>query len=522
MGREVAGLIVPEALRKAHRESVKRFVQSGLATVIGKRLEVQAMRADGSEFPVELTIAALVKNQEPVFSAYVRDISERKKAEETIYQLAFHDPLTKLPNRRLLRDRLQQTLLVNARTNLYGAILQLNLNKFKVLNDTRGHAIGDLLLTQVATRLQATVHPDDTIAHMGGDEFVVVLNSISKNIEQSAIKSQKIAERIRDAIIMPFDLQGQEYFASLSIGIILFPNQKNSVDDLLKFVDSAIQQTKKSKYNTIQFFDPANQALLESRIELEYLMQKALNDQYSIYFQVQVDSHGRAIGAEALIRWHHPEQGLISPAAFIPLAEETGLILQIGQWVLDKACVQLKAWEQNEQGRDLVLAVNVSAKQFRQADFVAQVLSTLNKTGARPGKLKLELTESILVDDLEDVIGKMNALKAIGVKFSLDDFGTGFSSLSYLKKLPFSQLKIDQSFIRDALIDPNDAAIVRTIIALGHSLEIEVIAEGVELEEQRTFLADHGCLHYQGFLFSKPVPIEAFELLLRQLAAPPV
>jgi diguanylate cyclase (GGDEF)-like protein/hemerythrin-like metal-binding protein/PAS domain S-box-containing protein len=514
MGRDVADLIVPDTHREAHRQGMNRFIKTGIPAIIGKRIEIQGMRSDGTEFPAELTISALLQNQEHVFCAYVRDITDRKRTEETLYKLAFYDPLTNLPNRRLLHDRLHQILLLSTRQNLYGAILQINLNKFKFLNDTKGHYFGDLLLKEVAERLQTIIHTDDTIARIGGDEFVVVLNSLSDNVDQSAIQAQKIAERVRDAIIQPFDLQGHEYYASSSIGIILLPNHENTVDELLKFADSSIQQSKRSEGNTIQFFDPVTQASLESRIQMEYWMQKALNDQYRLYFQIQVSVDGQAIGAEALIRWHHPEQGLISPAAFIPLAEKTGLILQIGQWVLETACVQLKAWEQNQNARHLILAVNVSPKQFHQSDFVKQVLAVLKHTGANPEKLKLELTESLLAEDLEDLISKMNALKAVGVKFSLDDFGTGFSSLSYLKRLPLSQLKIDQSFIRDALTDPNDAAIVRTIIALGQSLGIEVIAEGVETEEQRNFLAIHGCLHYQGYLFSRPLPIEQFEALL--------
>ncbi len=443
----------------------------------------------------------------------VQDITERKKAEEIIYDLAYYDPLTRLPNRRLMLDRLKQALISHKLKSRYGAILFMDLNDFKTLNDIKGHDIGDLLLIKVSRHLQAAVHEDDTVARTSGNEFVVLLDTLDKATDLAASQAEIVAQKLLMSISQPFDLQGYEYRCTASIGIALFHSHEITADELIKHADMAVHQAKETGKNTICFFDPAVQAALESRVQLESWMRKALDGQYSLYFQIQIDNDYKATGVEALIRWYHPKQGMISPAAFIPLAEQTGLILPIGQWVLETACAQLKAWEHNQNTQHLILAVNVSAKQFNQPDFVQQVLTVLDKTGVSPDRLKLELTESMLVNNVEDIIVKMNALRNKGVRFSLDDFGTGFSSLSYLKRLPLDQLKIDQSFVRDALTDPNDAAIIRTIIALGQSLGIEVIAEGVETEEQRNFLANHGCKYYQGYLFSKPLPLKEFEQL---------
>ncbi len=444
----------------------------------------------------------------------VQDITERKKAEETIYDLGYYDPLTHLPNRQLMLDRLKQALISRKLKNRYGAILFIDLNNFKMLNDTKGHDIGDLLLIEVSRHLKTAVHEDDTVARTGGDEFVVLIDTLDKAIDLAATQAESVGQRILNSISQPFNLQGYEYRCSASIGIALFHSHEISVEELLKQADIAMNQAKQFGHNTIHFFDPEIQIALEFRVQLESWMRKALQNEYKLYFQIQVDDENNATGAEVLIRWIHPEMGMISPADFISLAEETGLIIPIGQWVLETACTQLKAWEHNQKTRHLKLAVNVSAKQFSQPDFVKQVLAILDQTGANPDRLKLELTESMLAHNVEDIITKMKALREKGVRFSLDDFGTGFSSLSYLKRLPFNQLKIDQSFVRDALIDPNNAAIIRTIIDLGQSLGMDIIAEGVETEEQRNFLVTHGCKHYQGYLFSKPLPLDEFEQLL--------
>lgn len=479
--------------------------------------EIWNRRKNGELYPEWLSISAVTdaNGQVSNYIAAFVDLTASKKQEKTIHHLAFYDPLTHLPNRRLMLDRLKQALISRKLKNQYGAILFIDLNDFKMLNDTKGHDIGDLLLIEVSLHLKAAVHEDDTVARTGGNEFVVLLETLDSTTDLAAAQAKTVAKRLLASIGQPFDLQGYAYRCSASIGIALFHSHEINVDELVKQATMAMHQAKQIGKNTIRFFDPAIQEALEFRVQLESWMRKALNEQYELYYQIQVNDRGNATGAETLIRWHHPDMGMISPIDFIPLAEETGLILQIGQWVLKTACIQLKAWEYNQATQHLVLAVNVSAKQFSQSDFVNQVLSVLKQTAANPHRLKLELTESMVVDNVENIIAKMNALKVIGVKFSLDDFGTGFSSLSYLKRLPLDQLKIDQSFVRDALTDSNDAAIIRTIIALGQTLGMEVIAEGVETEVQRHFLAALGCNHYQGYLFSKPLPLKEFEQLLR-------
>ena len=478
--------------------------------------EIWNQRKNGELYPEWLSISAVTdaNGQVSNYIGVFTDITASKKLEETILHLAFYDPLTHLPNRRLMRDRLKQALISRKLKSRYGAIFFIDLNDFKTLNDTKGYDSGDLLLIEISRLLQAAVHEDDTVARTGGNEFVVLVDALDTSTELAATQAETIAKRILTAISQPFNLRGYKYRCSASIGIALFHSHAISVDELVKQADMAMHQAKKIGKNSICFFDPVIQEALEFRVQLEFWMHKALNEQYELYYQLQVDDKGKATGAEALIRWNHPEQGIISPADFIPLAEETGLILPIGQWVLETACMQLKAWEHNQTTQHLVLAVNVSAKQFTQKDFVKQVLATLEKTGANPNKLKLELTESMLVTNIEDIIAKMNNLRIKGVKFSLDDFGTGFSSLSYLKRLPLDQLKIDQSFVHDALTDLNDAAIINAVIALGQSLGMEVIAEGVETQGQRNFLEAQGCTHYQGYFFSKPLPVKEFEQLL--------
>ena len=446
----------------------------------------------------------------------VQDITERKAAEEKIQQLAFYDSLTRLPNRRLLMDRLQQALASSARLGREGALLFLDLDNFKVLNDTLGHDIGDLLLQQVAERLKSCVREDDTVARLGGDEFVVVLETLSNDALVAASQTETIGEKIRKTLNQPYELGTHEQRSSVSIGAVLFSDHQTSMEELMKQADIAMYQAKKAGRNTLRFFDPKMQETVDDHAALESDLRSALvQQQFQLHYQIQVDSSHHPFGAEALIRWIHPERGLVSPAQFIPVAEETGLILPIGRWVLETACAQLKTWEQNVLTHNLTLAVNVSSKQLHQADFVDQVKAVLQRYGIKPNLLKLELTESMLVDSIEDTIAIMDALNDVGVHFSLDDFGTGYSSLQYLKKLPLDQLKIDQSFVRDIVTDNNDKAIVKTIIAMAHSMNLDVIAEGVETEAQRQFLLDEGCIHYQGYLFSKPLPIAEFDVALK-------
>jgi diguanylate cyclase (GGDEF)-like protein len=410
---------------------------------------------------------------------------------------------------------LQQALSASTRNGHIGALLFIDLDNFKVLNDTRGHDKGDLLLQQVAQRLTLCIRAGDCVARLGGDEFVLVLEDIGANHAEATAYARAVAEKILTLLNSAYDLAGQECHNSPSIGITLFPSHQSDMDELMKQADLAMYESKKAGRNTLRFFNPQMQANITARAGLEKdLRQSVQLNHFVLFYQPQVDAAARITGTEALLRWQHPQLGLISPAVFIPLAEDTGLILPLGRWVLETACKQLALWAKNIATEHLSIAVNVSALQFRQADFVEQVASVVERSGANPYRLKLELTETLLLDHVEDIIAKITALKARGIGFALDDFGTGYSSLSYLKRLPLDQLKIDQSFVRDLLIDPNDAAIARTIVALANSLGLSVIAEGVETEEQRVCLAAQGCHAYQGYLFGKPVPVAEFELLL--------
>jgi len=445
------------------------------------------------------------------------DITDRKSAEKEIHLLAFYDPLTQLSNRRLLMDRLHHALASSARIGRTGALLFIDLDNFKTLNDTLGHDIGDLLLQQVAQRLTSCVRDDDTVARLGGDEFVVMLENLSERPIEAAAQTEAIGEKILTSFRQPYQLDTKEYQGTTSIGATLFNGNSQTTDELMKQADIAMYQAKKAGRNTLRFFDQKMQDSITGRFSLEGELRKALgSQQFHLYYQIQVDSSNRPLGAEALIRWIHPLRGIVSPAQFIPMAEETGVILPIGLWVLETACAQLKAWEKAALTRDLVLAVNISAKQFHQAGFVAQVQAVVQHHAINPMRLKLELTEGMLLENIEDTITTMKALNEIGIQFSLDDFGTGYSSLQYLKRLPVDQLKIDQSFVRNIVTDSSDIAIVRTIIAMARSLDMAVIAEGVETEEQRQLLLKNDCTHYQGYLFSKPVPIDQFEALLKQ------
>lgn len=440
------------------------------------------------------------------------DIARRKEAEDKIEHLAFYDALTNLPNRRLMVDRLQHSFAAGSRRLLYGALLFIDLDNFKTLNDTKGHNIGDRLLIAVSSRLKSCVREGDTVARLGGDEFVIILENLNENIAQAATMAEAVGEKILESLNMPHTSELEGYASTASIGVCLFRDQEDTVDELLRRADTAMYQAKNSGRNTLRFFDPAMQATLEARLVLENDLRRALADnQFVLYFQPQVDQAGQIFGAEALIRWLSPQQGLVSPMQFIALAEETGLILPMGQWVIETACQQLKTWAKNPLTAHLQLAVNVSARQFHQHDFIEQVLKTLIDYNINPNRLKFELTESIVLGDIEAAITKMHALRDAGVHFALDDFGTGYSSLSYLTQLPLSQLKIDQSFVRNISVKHENAVIVQTIIGMAHNLDMEVIAEGVETQAQYAFLKAHACPLFQGYLFGEPMPIANFE-----------
>lgn len=479
--------------------------------------EIWNRRKNGEIFPAWLNITAVIGKDGNV-SNYVGsfiDFTERKQAENEIHHLAFYDTLSQLPNRRLLLDRLRQAVASGSRNGTGGALLFIDLDNFKTLNDTKGHGIGDLLLIEVAKRLQACVREGDTVARFGGDEFVLLLEGLSSEPGFAAAQARVVGEKVQEHINRPYMLDDVEFHSSSSMGITLFFDYQQSLDDLLKQADTAMYEAKRSGRNTLRFFDPVMQEALEARTQIEAGLREALrNEEFRLYYQMQVNQAGKIVGAEALLRWIHPERGLIPPLQFIRLDEENGMILPIGKWVLQEACRQILRWSESESTRDLVLAINVSARQFRQADFVSQLTAIIEQAGIDPSRLKLELTESIVLDDVGDSIVKMQALRRLGLSFSMDDFGTGYSSLAYLTQLPLDQLKIDQSFVRHLNSKASDATIVQTIIGMASNLGMDVIAEGVETAEQRDFLEANGCYLYQGYLFGRPVPLEEFNQLL--------
>ena len=482
--------------------------------------EIWNCRKNREVYPAHLTITA-VKDTDGIVSNFVStftDITARKATLEEIKNLAFYDPLTKLPNRRLLYERLGHALIISNRSGQRGAILFLDLDNFKTLNDTQGHDVGDLLLQQVAIRLSACVREGDTVARIGGDEFVVLLEDLSMNAIEAATATRIIAEKIVTQLNQPYQLHETSYRSTASIGATLFKGHELSIDELLKQADIAMYQSKTKGRNTLRFFDQLMQEAINNRADIERDLSIALEqEQFQLHYQIQVDSDGMALGAEVLIRWLHPLRNMIHPNQFISIAEECGLIIPIGHWVLNSACAKLKAWEKNPLTQNLSLSVNISAKQFHQVDFVDEIKAMVLQYAIKPNLLKLELTENILADNIEPLILNMGTLKDFGIQFELDDFGTGYSSLQYLKRLPLQQLKIDRSFVRDIAFDNSDRVIVKTIIAMANSLDLNVIAEGVETEVQRQFLESSGCMRYQGYLFSKPVPIDDFEVLLESL-----
>ncbi len=485
--------------------------------------EIWDRRKNGEVYPKWLTISA-VRADDGVVTQYVgthQDSTERMRATERIRELAFYDQLTGLPNRTLLADRLKQTLTGSSRSGICGALLFIDLDHFKTLNDTQGHDIGDMQLKQVAARLSTCVREGDTVARVGGDEFVVILAGLSKSEIEAATGTEVVATKILAALNQPYPLGELSHSSSASIGATLFRGTRASIDDLMKQADMAMYRAKDAGRNAVRFFDPGMETAVVKRVAMEKDLRFAVEGkQFVLNYQAQVEAAGGVTGAEVLVRWQHPQQGMVSPADFIPLAEETGVILALGHWVLETACSQLKKWAQVPSMEHLTLAVNVSALQFAQDNFVQQVMAVVQRTGAKAKRLKLELTESLLVGNVVEIIEKMELLKASGISFSLDDFGTGYSSLAYLSRLPLDQLKIDKSFVNDVVTNPDDASIARTIIALAHSLRLGVIAEGVETDAQREFLASAGCHAFQGYFFGRPLPLEDFEAFVRNISLP--
>lgn len=473
--------------------------------------EIWNRRKNGEIFPEWLTLTG-VRDDDDRLTHYVgifSDVSEKKAAEREIHNLAYYDPLTNLPNRRLLLDRLKHEIAAAKRQRCYGALFFLDLDHFKTLNDSRGHQVGDELLIQVAQRLTAIIRDEDTACRLGGDEFIVLVPGRYQKLRQATDHAAILAEKILLAINQPFVVQGSEHHFSTSIGVTLYPELAEHPEDVIQQADTAMYRAKESGRNGISFYRPSMQEAADRRLTLEKEIRQALGEnQFLLYYQPQVDEQGLIVSAEALIRWRHPLRGMVSPAEFIPVAEDTQLILPIGAWVLRQACAQIRRWDQ--QGTPIShVAVNVSSRQFRQSGFVQQVKQTLLDAGIGAERLVIELTEGSVIEDIEDTIAKMRALQTMGVNISIDDFGIGYSSLSYLKSLPLSQLKIDQSFVRH-IKDTNAAVIVETIIMMAHSLGLNVIAEGVESQEQMDFLKAKGCLFYQGFYFSPPVAAEQF------------
>ncbi len=476
------------------------------------RFEWTPLRADGSPVPVEVTLTSITLGGEVILHALWRDISERKAAEEKISHLAHFDTLTDLPNRANLQGRLDQALAAARRDGQSGrlAVMFLDLDRFKNINDTLGHHVGDELLLAVSQRLRTSVRESDVVARLGGDEFVVVLTGAG------AVAAERVAGKILHALSQTYHIAGHSLHTTSSIGIAAFPGDGESVEVLMRNADAAMYHAKAAGRNNMQFFTTSMNALASERRQLEEDLHRALRgQQFVLHYQPQVNALHRVFAAEALLRWQHPQHGQIPPGRFVPLAEDTGLIVPIGRWVLETACAQLQTWSLDARTRELQIAVNVSARQFRQADFVAQLGEILSSSAAEPARLKLELTESLVLDNVADTIAKMVAIKKLGVTFSMDDFGTGYSSLSYLTRLPLDQLKIDRAFVSRLPDNQSDAVIAQTIVTMGHSLGLKVIAEGVENEAQRQFLHAHDCDGYQGFLFSRPLPVEELERRLK-------
>ena len=512
LGKTLGDIIIPPSQRQMHQEKHSAYVATGKKHVFDQRLEFNAMRADGTEFPVELTIIALKDGSDSMVTGFVRDISLQKRTQQEIEKFAYYDILTGLPNRRLLVDRFKHAAISTARLQNNGAMLFIDLDNFKLLNDSKGHEAGDALLKAVASRICSTLREGDTVARLSGDEFIVVLENLDASLNIAQDQASDVALKLLESLSQYYSLGQFEFSTSCSIGITLFNNNIAGFEEHLRNADIAMYQAKANGRNTYCFYDINTQRSIERRFSIEAALQSAVkNDEFSLYFQKIVDIHQRVIGAEALLRWNSASLGNVSPGEFIPIAEKSSQILMIGNWVLRAACIQIKLWSKRTHLEDLRISVNISAKQFLDIHFVSYLQSCISEFGINPDSLKLELTETAVIDNIDDVIHKFQIIKAMGVRIALDDFGMGQSSLGYIKKLPISQIKIDLSFVHDMLTDSNDAAIIQMILAIGKTIHCNIVAEGVETIAQFEMLKDFGCEYFQGYYFGKPVDPDTFE-----------
>lgn len=516
IGKPMAEMIIPPSMRQAHHAGHAQYVLTGEQHVFNRRLELNGMRADGSEFPVELTLTGLNEDGLSLVTGFIRDISEQKKARREIENFAYYDLLTGLPNRRLLVDRYQHAVLLSQRTNTHCAIIFIDLDDFKVLNDTKGHDVGDQLLIEVAKRIQNTLRAGDTVARLSGDEFVVILESLNENVNLAYQQASEVAQKLLEKLNATYHLSMLEFNTSASLGVTIFKDSTlDSFETHLRHADTAMYQAKAAGRNTYRFYDEYTQEGVEKRLALEASLSLAVkNRELELNYQSIVDAAQNIIAAEVLLRWLHPEFGDIHPKEFVPIAEKNNQIIKIGRWVLQQACEQIKQWSSHPKLSRIQLSVNISAKQFLYINFIKELREILHHTGISPDLLKLELTETAVIDNIEDVISKMQILKKMGIQVSLDDFGIGHSSLVYLKKLPVTQIKVDQSFVHDVLTDSNDAAIIKMVLAVGKTINCDIVAEGVEQPEQFELLKSFGCHYFQGYYFSKPLTAVNFEKLV--------
>jgi diguanylate cyclase (GGDEF)-like protein/PAS domain S-box-containing protein len=516
MGEKLSEVMIPPALRKAHETKHREFVLTGKKHIFDRRVELTGMRADGTEFPVELTLTSLEGDGKRLVTGFIRDISAQKKAQQEIENFAYYDALTGLPNRRLLIDRFQHAIATSKRSKAYCALIFLDLDNFKLLNDTKGHDSGDQVLIEVAHRIQRTIRAGDTVARLSGDEFIMIIEDLDVDQNMAYKQATEVAKKILLSLNEPCQLEMFEFQAAASLGLVLFNSDEFSFEDHLRHADTAMYQSKQAGRNTYRFYDQVTQSNIERSFAIESALHDALrNHAFYLNFQGIVNDDQKIVAAETLLRWTHPVLGNIGPDEFIPIAEKNNQIIKIGHWVLRQACRQLKAWESSPELSKIRLSVNISAKQFLYIHFIQEVRDIITETRINPDFLKLELTETAVIDNIEDVINKFNILREIGVRIALDDFGTGNSALVYLKKLPVTQIKIDRSFVNDVLTDSNDAAIIQMILAIGKTIQCNIVAEGVERLEQFELLKKLGCRFFQGFYFSHPLGLEEFENLVK-------